>query len=98
MSFAKPTKLTSRIVDDDEQLAQVIESHIRTYCRHTRQQRDILRLQSKLQRLVNPEAWAVYLKFEDAVIYRDNRIREDLVRWAFRAGVRSRRRRQPSRR
>lgn len=93
MSLAKPTKLTTRVVDNYERLGQAIEAHIQRYCRHSRQQRQILRLQSKLQRQIEPRAWAVFLKIEDAVIYRDNRIREDLVRWAYRAGVRSRKRR-----
>ena len=92
------SKLSTVVLNDDEQLAQLIESHIRTYCMYARQQRQILRLQSKLLRLVEPQAWAVFLKLEDAVICRDNRIQEDLVRWAFRAGARSRRRVQPIRR
>ena len=98
MSPTRSPKLRIVVLNDDEKLAQAIESHIRNYCPYIRQQRRILQLQSALKNLIDVEAWAVYLKLEDAVNYRDNRIREGLVRWAFRAGARSRTYEKPKRR
>ena len=39
--------------------------------------------------MVDTYAWTLFLKLEDAVIYRDTRIQEELVSWAFKAGVRA---------
>lgn len=93
MSSIRRPKLSTFVLNDDEQLAQIIESHIQTYCRHADLQFQILRLQSTLRDLVDEKAWTVFLEVEDADIYRNNRIRESLVRWAFRTGARSRKRR-----
>lgn len=93
MPSAERALLTNGVVGDRQRLAQVIEDHIRRYCAYRRERRLILRLQSTLQRLVAPKVWMAVLQLEDAVKFRDNRVREDLVRWAFRAGVRAQRRR-----
>ena len=53
----------------------------------------IIKLQRRLQRAVDPEAWLLYLRLEEAVNERAIDEQDLLVRWAFRQGRRYERRR-----
>lgn len=88
MAFPGRPKQTASIIGDRNKLTRVIEAHLSRYYRNRRQERVIIRLQSQLRKLVSHKAWAVYLDLEDAIIQRDNRVRENLVRWILRARVR----------
>ena len=78
MARPKPTLPITSIVANRNQLAITVETHVSRYYRDRRKRRMIVKLQSKLQDLVDPEAWAIYSDLEDAAIQR-----ESVVRWVY---------------
>ena len=89
MSRSKPTKLDAQVIADHHLLAQAIESLIQANSIHQRNQRRIVRLQIELKRIISPEAWTAFVGLESAINDRAADIQEELVSWAFKAGVRA---------
>jgi hypothetical protein len=90
----KTPKLTKKIVKDDLALSDAIIAML-TAAKGKRREltKTILKLQRRLQRAVDPQAWLTYLRLEEALNERESYTQDALVRWAFRQGRRYERRR-----
>ena len=76
----KTPKLTKKIVKDDFALSDAIIAVVTNVNGRRKQTKAILKLQDHLRRAVDPKAWKVYLRLEEAVNTRDSDEQDVLVR------------------
>lgn len=86
-------RLDSAIIGDDEALGATVGAVLRRDPGLRKRQRQIIRRQVMLQRIVSGRAWKAYLDLEQISVARFSDALDLVARWAFGAGCRFERRR-----
>jgi len=86
--------LDRRTLDDDDTLTWAIDELVRGDDNYQRQTKKILRMQTRLRAAASDDAFAAYMRLEEAVNARFGDALVLVARWAFQAGQHSGRRRR----
>jgi hypothetical protein len=76
-------------MENEEQLAHVVDNFIKNDSNARAVQLQVLHLQREMRELVDGHGWAAYLSIEEAANERWSELALVLVRWAFNEGARA---------